>query len=189
MSRTYTIICMLVCTTLLYEFMNLHRNDVYNLFINTHVRTKIYRGFVDKLKMPSHVSNVIASLSSYRCRKNNINIKVSGILLLHAFPLLTSTSKHKFVPCKLHHWRTTNYKCQSIDGCLKYYFGKNYMSRTNTIICMLVCTTLLYEFMNLHRNDVYNLFVNTHVRTKIYRGFNHGIIYIVNDGRHIRIKK
>ena len=93
------------------------------------------------------------------------------------------------VPCKLHHWRTTNYKCQSIDGCLKYYFGKNYMSRTNTIICMLVCTTLLYEFMNLHRNDVYNLFVNTHVRTKIYRGFNHGIIYIVNEGRHVRIKK
>ena len=93
------------------------------------------------------------------------------------------------VPCKLHHWRTTNYKCQSIDGCLKYYFGKNYMSRTNTIICMLVCATLLYEFMNLHRNDVYNLFVNTHVRTKIYRGFNHGIIYIVNEGRHVRIKK
>ena len=37
--------------------------------------------------------------------------------------------------------------------------------------------------MNLLRNDVYNLIVNTHVRIKIYREFYHGIIYIANEGR------
>jgi hypothetical protein len=42
--------------------------------------------------------------------------------------------------------------------------------------------------MNLLRNDVYNLFVNMHVRIKIYWVFYHGIIYIVNEGRHVRIK-
>jgi len=41
--------------------------------------------------------------------------------------------------------------------------------------------------MNLLRNDIYNLFVNTHVRIKIYREFHHGIIYIANEGRHVRI--
>ena len=54
-------------------------------------------------------------------------------------------------------------------------------------IVMLVCTTVLYEYMNLLRNDVYNLFVNTHVGIKIYREFDHGIIYISNEGRHVRI--
>ena len=39
------------------------------------------------------------------------------------------------------------------------------------------------------RNDVYNLFVNTHVRIKIYREFYHGIIHIANEGRYVRIKK
>ena len=46
--------------------------------------------------------------------------------------------------------------------------------------------TVLYEFMNLLRNDVYNLIVNTHVRIKIYGEFYHGIIYIANEGRHGR---
>jgi hypothetical protein len=46
---------------------------------------------------------------------------------------------------------------------------------------------VLYEYMNLFRNDIYNLFVNTHVRIKIYREFYHGIIYIANEGRHVRI--
>lgn len=41
--------------------------------------------------------------------------------------------------------------------------------------------------MNLFRNDVYNLFVNTHVQFKVYREFYQGIIYIVNEGRHVRI--
>ena len=40
--------------------------------------------------------------------------------------------------------------------------------------------------MNLLRNDVYNLIVNTHVRIKIYGEFYHGIIYIANEGRHGR---
>jgi len=42
--------------------------------------------------------------------------------------------------------------------------------------------------MNLHRNDVYNVFVNTHVRIKIYRAFYHGIIYKANEGRHAKIR-
>jgi len=28
-----------------------------------------------------------------------------------------------------------------------------------------------------------------HVRIKIYREFYHGIIYIANEGRHVRIKE
>ena len=63
------------------------------------------------------------------------------------------------------------------------------MSRNNSRIFMFVCTTVKYESMNLLRNDVYNLFVNTHVQIKIYREFYHGIIYIANEGRHVRIKK
>jgi hypothetical protein len=34
---------MFVCTTILYEYINLL--DIYNLFANTHVRIKIYREF------------------------------------------------------------------------------------------------------------------------------------------------
>ena len=41
--------------------------------------------------------------------------------------------------------------------------------------------------MNLLRNDVYDLFVNMHVRITIYREFYYGIIYIANEGRHVRI--
>jgi len=40
--------------------------------------------------------------------------------------------------------------------------------------------------MNLPRNDGSNLFVNTHVRIKIYREFHHGVIYIASEGRHVR---
>ena len=32
-----------------------------------------------------------------------------------------------------------------------------------------------------------HLFVNTHVRINIYRELYHGIIYIANEGRHVRI--
>ena len=52
---------------------------------------------------------------------------------------------------------------------------------------MFVWTTILYKYMNLLRNDAYNLFVNTQVWIKIYRGFNHGIIYIANEEGHVRI--
>jgi hypothetical protein len=48
---------------------------------------------------------------------------------------------------------------------------------------------VLYEYMNSLRNDVCNLYVNTHVRIKIYREFYHCIIYIANEGRHVRIVK
>ena len=52
---------------------------------------------------------------------------------------------------------------------------------------MFVCTTVLYEYMNSPRNYVYNLFINTHMRNKIYREFYHCIIYIANEARHVRI--
>ena len=42
--------------------------------------------------------------------------------------------------------------------------------------CLFVCTMVLYEYMNLIRNDVFSLFVNTHVQLKIYQEFYHGII-------------
>ena len=62
------------------------------------------------------------------------------------------------------------------------------MSRNNTRIFMFyICTTVLYEFINLSRNDVCDLFVKTHVRIKIYWEFYHGIVYIANEGRHARI--
>ena len=53
---------------------------------------------------------------------------------------------------------------------------------------MFVCITVPYEFMNLLWNDVYNLFVNMHVRIKIYQEFYHGVIYIANEGHHVRIE-
>jgi hypothetical protein len=52
---------------------------------------------------------------------------------------------------------------------------------------MFVCTTVLYEYMKSLRIDVFNLFVNTYVRIKIYREFYQCIIYIANEGRHVRI--
>jgi hypothetical protein len=67
-----------------------------------------------------------------------------------------------------------------------FYIGNiifvNILSRVIARNLMLVCTTVLYEYMNLFRSDVYNLFVNTHVRIKIHRFF-HGIIYIANERR------
>ena len=45
----------------------------------------------------------------------------------------------------------------------------------------------MYEYMNSHRNDVYDLFVNTHVRINLYPAFYYGIIYIANEGCHVRI--
>ena len=42
--------------------------------------------------------------------------------------------------------------------------------------------------MNLLRNDVYKLFINTHVWIKIYRELHHNIIYIANERRHVRIQ-
>ena len=55
------------------------------------------------------------------------------------------------------------------------------------IVCIQFASLSLYEYMNLLKNDVYNLFVNTHVRIEIYREFYHGIIYIANEGHHVRI--
>jgi hypothetical protein len=41
--------------------------------------------------------------------------------------------------------------------------------------------------MNSLRKDVCNLFVYTHVRIKIYRELYDCIIYIANEGRHVRM--
>jgi len=41
--------------------------------------------------------------------------------------------------------------------------------------------------MNSLRNDVHSLFVNMHVRIKIYWKFYQVITYIANEGRHVRI--
>jgi len=40
------------------------------------------------------------------------------------------------------------------------FSGKYYMSRNNSRMFMSVCTTVMYEYMNLRRNAVYNLFIN-----------------------------
>ena len=70
---------------------------------------------------------------------------------------------------------------------LSIYSGKIKVKTIQASLCLL-CTTVLYEYMNSLGNDVCNLFVNTHERTKIYREFYHCNIYIANDGRHVRIK-
>ena len=59
------------------------------------------------------------------------------------------------------------------------------MTRNNSKMFMFVCATVLSEYMNLLRNFVYNLLVNTHVRIKIYREFYHVIINIANEVRHL----
>jgi hypothetical protein len=46
----------------------------------------------------------------------------------------------------------------------------------------------LNEYIDSLGNDVCNLFINTHVRIKIYREFYHCIIHIANEGRHVRIE-
>jgi hypothetical protein len=53
---------------------------------------------------------------------------------------------------------------------------------------MFVCTMALNEYIDSLGNDVCNLFINTHVRIKIYREFYHCIIHIANEGRHVRIE-
>jgi hypothetical protein len=82
----------------------------------------------------------------------------------------------------------TIYRSQSIDGCLSSIFlrKKIYVKKQYSIF-MFVCIMVLYEYMNSPRNDVFNLFVNVHVRIKIYREFHQCMIYIPNEGRHIRI--
>jgi hypothetical protein len=48
---------------------------------------------------------------------------------------------------------------------------------------------VLYKYMKSLGNDVHNLSINAHVQSKIYREFYHNIVYIPNEGHHIRIKK
>jgi hypothetical protein len=68
-----------------------------------------------------------------------------------------------------------------------FFPEKKYMQKNNTSIFMFAYTKVLHEYMHSLRNNVCNLFVNTHVRIKIYRKLYHGIIYTANEGRHVRI--
>jgi hypothetical protein len=61
-----------------------------------------------------------------------------------------------------------------------FFPEKKYMQKNNTSIYMFAYTKVLHEYMHSLRNDVCNLFVNTHVRIKIYRKLYHGIIYTAN---------
>jgi hypothetical protein len=93
------------------------------------------------------------------------------------------------IRCKVRRLKTTNYTRQSIDGCLKYLFLKNLYVKKRFENLYVSCTMVLYKCTNILRNYIYNLFVNTHVRIKIYWEFYHGIIYIANEGGHVRIIK
>ena len=53
---------------------------------------------------------------------------------------------------------------------------------------MFVCTTFLCEYIKSHRNDVNNLFDNTHVRIRIYRELHHARrsnTYLASERRHV----
>ena len=83
------------------------------------------------------------------------------------------------VPCKLPHRKTLNFKSKSIYGCLKYLFGKNYR---HFYVFIHHGSVWIHEF-----TKEWCLFVNTHVRIQIYREFYHRIIYIADEGRHVKI--
>jgi len=51
---------------------------------------------------------------------------------------------------------------------------------------VIVCTTVLCEYMKSLRNYVNNLVKNVYVRIKIYQEFYHGIIYIFSERCHVR---
>ena len=48
------------------------------------------------------------------------------------------------------------------------FFPKKLHAKNDTIISMLVWITVLYEYMNLHSDDVNNLLDIMHARNKIY---------------------
>jgi hypothetical protein len=52
---------------------------------------------------------------------------------------------------------------------------------------MFICTIVMHEYMKSLRNDVNNLLDNKHVKIKIHWQFYHNIIYIANEGHHVRI--
>jgi hypothetical protein len=72
---------------------------------------------------------------------------------------------------------------------LSIFFGEIYIEKQYKICYDLYMhyDPVWIQYMNSFRNDVFDLFVNTHVRIKIYLEFNHGIIYIANERRHVRI--
>jgi hypothetical protein len=54
-------------------------------------------------------------------------------------------------------------------------------------MCRITPWIIIRCNMNSLRNDVYDLFVNIHVWNTIYLEFYHSIIYIANEGCHVRI--
>ena len=52
---------------------------------------------------------------------------------------------------------------------------------------MFFFTTVLRKCMKSLRNYVHYLSDNAHAWSKIYTEFYHGIVYVANEGRHIRI--
>jgi len=77
-------------------------------------------------------------------------------------------------------------KSKSIDGCLYLFFSEKKICK-ETIILMFVCNTVLYKYMKSLENDVNIVFDNKHERIKTYLEFYHAIIYIANEGCHVRI--
>ena len=76
---------------------------------------------------------------------------------------------------------------QSIVGYLEYFFWKKiYLQKPYEYV--YVCMHDGPVWMHTITNDGNNLFDNTHVRIKIYRDFHHGIIYITNERRNVRIE-
>ena len=66
------------------------------------------------------------------------------------------------------------------------YSGKIYVKKQyeHFYVCMHHGPVWMNTWIHL---EICNLFVNTHVRIKIYREFYHWIIYIANEWRHVRI--
>ena len=70
-----------------------------------------------------------------------------------------------------------------LSTIFQFYRGGQNIDRLQVLF---VCTTVLYEYKS-RKNYVNNVFDNTRVRININREFYHGIIYIGNEGRHVRI--
>ena len=67
------------------------------------------------------------------------------------------------------------------------FFGNEHAKKQNEhmYVCMYHGPYKCMKSLRIYVN--YNLFDNTRVRTKMYPEFYHGIIYIANEGRYVRI--
>jgi hypothetical protein len=74
-----------------------------------------------------------------------------------------------------------------VHAITSLFSGKKIYVKRQFANCYVCMHPVLYEYMDLLKNAVYNMFVNTQLRIKIHRKFYQSIIYIVNEGRHVRI--